>query len=293
MDKQCLTDPYYNPENYFAISQTGQGGHMKTPGKDYGAQTDTAWQILDALDVHVAVLDKSGVILHTNRAWDDFTAHNPLEDGSDPLHIGVGANYLEICRTASGTSSENAYTVYLGIKDVLAGKKRSFSLEYPCHSPLEQRWFFMKASPLRGIRSKHVAVVHTNVTLLKRAEFEIQRKTLELSKALEHIENFARQLKSTLALETFIGSAKRHVNEPDAGETGNEGAEEVKRLKRLSRREQEVLLALARGERNADIARRLSLSAKSVSTYRSRVLEKLNARTTADLVTLMTRIEAM
>ena len=57
----------------------------------------------------------------------------------------------------------------------------------------------------------------------------------------------------------------------------------------LSKREAEVLRGLIRGERNAAIAQRLGISAKTVSTYRLRLFEKLNVESNAGLVTFATR----
>jgi len=53
---------------------------------------------------------------------------------------------------------------------------------------------------------------------------------------------------------------------------------------RLSDREHEVLRLLTAGKTVSDIANELSLSVKTVSTYRSRLVEKLGVRTTSDLV---------
>jgi two-component system, NarL family, invasion response regulator UvrY len=53
---------------------------------------------------------------------------------------------------------------------------------------------------------------------------------------------------------------------------------------RLSRREFEVLRLLASGKTVSEVADMLSLSDKTVSTYRGRLLLKLQLRTTADLV---------
>jgi two-component system, NarL family, invasion response regulator UvrY len=53
---------------------------------------------------------------------------------------------------------------------------------------------------------------------------------------------------------------------------------------RLSDREYQVLRLLAVGKTTTEIANELSLSVKTVSTYRTRLLEKLNARSTADLI---------
>lgn len=52
----------------------------------------------------------------------------------------------------------------------------------------------------------------------------------------------------------------------------------------LSTRELEVLCLYATGVAPADIAQRLKISAKTVSTYRTRILEKLVLDTTADLI---------
>jgi DNA-binding NarL/FixJ family response regulator len=55
-------------------------------------------------------------------------------------------------------------------------------------------------------------------------------------------------------------------------------------LSRLSQREREVLQLLAEGRTGAQIAERLSLSQKTVETYRARLVEKLGIRDVAGLV---------
>ncbi|MBZ5586329.1 MAG: response regulator transcription factor [Acidobacteriia bacterium] len=52
----------------------------------------------------------------------------------------------------------------------------------------------------------------------------------------------------------------------------------------LSAQEFKVLLALAAGRRTGEIAAELTLSAKTVSTYKRRALDKLGLKSTADLV---------
>jgi two-component system, NarL family, invasion response regulator UvrY len=52
----------------------------------------------------------------------------------------------------------------------------------------------------------------------------------------------------------------------------------------LSAREHDVLLAFAAGRRMSEIAAEFSLSIKTVSTYKRRILDKLHLRSTADLV---------
>lgn len=57
----------------------------------------------------------------------------------------------------------------------------------------------------------------------------------------------------------------------------------------LSDRELQVFLRLARGESVSDIAEHLHLSVKTISTYRSRVTEKLNVSSNAELATYALR----
>jgi two-component system invasion response regulator UvrY len=52
----------------------------------------------------------------------------------------------------------------------------------------------------------------------------------------------------------------------------------------LSSREFEVMLFIARGKRPSEIASELHLSVKTVSTYRSRILEKMNFKSNADIM---------
>jgi DNA-binding NarL/FixJ family response regulator len=61
-----------------------------------------------------------------------------------------------------------------------------------------------------------------------------------------------------------------------------DGAEDL--LSKLSQREREVLQLLAEGRTGAQIAERLSLSQKTVETYRARLVEKLGIRDLAGLV---------
>jgi DNA-binding NarL/FixJ family response regulator len=57
----------------------------------------------------------------------------------------------------------------------------------------------------------------------------------------------------------------------------------------LSEREFQIFCKLASGSAVSEIARELSLSVKTVSTYRSRVLEKMNFRSNADMTSYAVR----
>lgn len=59
--------------------------------------------------------------------------------------------------------------------------------------------------------------------------------------------------------------------------------EDVPAHELLSEREFQVFLKLAKGETAGDIAKSLSLSVKTVSTYRTRLMEKMNLASNSDL----------
>jgi DNA-binding NarL/FixJ family response regulator len=54
----------------------------------------------------------------------------------------------------------------------------------------------------------------------------------------------------------------------------------------LTRREREVMVMLCAGQRVSDIATRLSLSIKTISTHKVRLMDKLNVKNNADLIKL-------
>jgi DNA-binding NarL/FixJ family response regulator len=64
---------------------------------------------------------------------------------------------------------------------------------------------------------------------------------------------------------------------------GLDGSGENPRHATLSEREFQIFCRLAEGVSITEIARQLTLSVKTVSTYRTRLLEKMGFRTNADL----------
>ncbi len=243
-----------------------------------------ALKIVDELDINIAVLDHTGVIIATNLAWRKFAANNGATEGGFPLNIGEGSNYLDICRHASGPSSEGAVCVYEGIRAVLDGKSKSFYQEYPCHSPDRKRWFSMKVSPLPSTKPREVAVLHEDITDRMVAMMASQSRERMLSNALSQLQTLASDINNYLNLPR-----SRVPIVTTIASSGNT-AEGEELLRTLSMRELEVLQGLIRGERNGSIAQRLDLSVKSVSTYRSRILNKLKLDSNADLVAFSSKV---
>lgn len=116
--------------------------------------------IIDALPEHIAVVDVAGKIIMINAAWRRFAKAN----GDKNLkHSGVGANYLDVCQTGRHEDGAIASAAADGLRAVLEGTSQMFTLEYPCHSPKEKRWFVMNAAPVIG-QEFGAVVSHVNVT---------------------------------------------------------------------------------------------------------------------------------
>ena len=122
--------------------------------------------LLNALPAHIAMLDHQGIIVSVNSAWGRFAGEDVLQ-GSE---YGVGVNYLHFCANARGEHSSEARQVAEGIRSVLDGGAKGFSIEYPCHSPAEQRWFLLTVTPLAGDGPNGAVVMHLDVTAQRQAE---------------------------------------------------------------------------------------------------------------------------
>jgi PAS domain S-box-containing protein len=135
--------------------------------------------ILDALPAHVALLDADGVIVAVNAAWHNFAEANGFAAGKDDL----GSNYLAVCERAGGPGQADAQHAAHGIHTVITGARACFALEYPCHSPLQNRWFELRVTPIEGGRPGGVVVMHVNITSRRIAEGEseeLQRQFADL-----------------------------------------------------------------------------------------------------------------
>jgi DNA-binding NarL/FixJ family response regulator len=96
----------------------------------------------------------------------------------------------------------------------------------------------------------------------------------EVLAAIGAVAGGGKYVTSALASELARGVERGGVSEPH---------------ERLSAREFEVFRLIAKGDSATAIARRLNLSVKTISTYRSRILEKTGFRSNADIVSYAIR----
>jgi len=165
------------------------------PGKSISASGDQlARTILDSLSAHVAILDEKGFILETNLAWKQFAEANQIQMRPDTREV----NYLEICDSADGYSADESSSVARGIRDVMAGRSEEFVLDYPCHSPTEKRWFYMRVTRAAGAGPHRIVVSHENITALKLAEERLRRSEKALWSEKQKLEDANTALKVLL-----------------------------------------------------------------------------------------------
>ncbi len=139
---------------------------------------------LNSLVPSIAILDGDGKILDVNNAWARFAEENRCNTPRN----GIGANYLDVMRQAAISDEPDAQLIFDGIEAVLNGNLQKYEVEYPCHSPTEQRWFSMNASPLDTTRGGAV-VSHTDITTRRKTEKALrdsEKKLLRWNEELEY-----------------------------------------------------------------------------------------------------------
>ncbi|NIF40136.1 response regulator transcription factor [Burkholderia sp. Tr-862] len=193
---------------------------------------------------------------------------------SDPLRcLGIealvlGAGIADACDFASSTrdlaekmrrlESYAAAVIDLDLNDApafdLIGRIRSLS---PAMGVLALDLAAGADRTVRALRSGATGVVGAQAT------------RAEILDALRAVAAGVRFVQAS-SLTTLINQISGQASEPSHED--------------LSNREYQTLCMLARGLRLVDVAGELSISVKTASTYRSRLLEKLQLRTNADLI---------
>jgi PAS domain S-box-containing protein len=139
--------------------------------------------ILNALRAHVALLNGEGLIVSVNEAWRHFDNDNALQGSG----YEIGENYLEICDRTHGEDSADAHQVAAGIRSVLDGSARNFSIEYPCHTPAEQQWFQLTATPLAAEHPHGAVVMHLDITQQRLAKNELRESKRRFGDMLDNV----------------------------------------------------------------------------------------------------------
>jgi hypothetical protein len=168
-----------------------------------------AEQMIDGIPAQVALIDADGVIRAINEHWRNFASDN----GYGHASYGLGTSYVHTCERADGDYSAEANVVARGLRDVLRGVVNQFQLVYPCHSPIERRWFRMIATPTP--RGSGAVVCHFNITPEMLSEEREVLIRIRLEQKLTDIEKNIRNYfdKEILDLNEMSNEADQAVEE--------------------------------------------------------------------------------
>lgn len=153
--------------------------------EQFRQSAETQAAILSAIPAHIALIDPAGLIIAVNDSLRGFDTANLLP-GPDSR---VGGNYLAACDQNYGANSERGRAAAAGIRQVLHGETREFTLEYSCHSLDQQRWFRLIAAPLREGASAGAVLMQLDITRQKCAEKALRESEERFSELAEKIDD--------------------------------------------------------------------------------------------------------
>jgi PAS domain S-box-containing protein len=172
---------------------------------------------LNALPAHIAVIDRTGLIVLVNRAWTEFA----LANGGVPARgVAVGANYLDVCRgpATDPDSAACAREALEGLQAVLDGARSHFSMEYPCDSLTQQRWYVMDIAALDLEKRAGAIVSHLDISARKQAELGLSASEARFRAMFDHaavgiaeIAADGRWLRANAALLRIVGRSEEDL----------------------------------------------------------------------------------
>lgn len=159
-----------------------------------------ASRVLDALPLQVAILDRSGTIVHVNEAWRRQLASERSRAAEPSVDLDVGVNYLDDLDPLTELLGDAGSSLAAAIRSVIRGVLPSHSADLPTEVAAERRWFRLTAVPIRGDDGPDGAViVHLDITEQRAAEHERMQSNEQLAAAYYEAEAFAVGVAADLA----------------------------------------------------------------------------------------------
>ncbi len=188
----------------------------------YGEAEGFVLAALNAMSAHIAILDEEGYILQVNSAWTQYANTNGYQDSAQ----GIGQNYLKVCDNAAHNNSSDAGLVAQGIRAVMSYKLNEFYLEYPCHSPVERRWFIVRVTRFDWYGHIRLIVAHQNVTELKMGQVELEEIQARTQAILDNVVDGIITVDGQGNIET-ANRMTEHIFEYELGELRGKNIEQL------------------------------------------------------------------
>jgi PAS domain S-box-containing protein len=144
--------------------------------------SETQAAILNALPPNIILVNEKGKIIAVNESWKKLTLLNNL----GMPNYGVGYNYLAISEKATGVNKIDAGKIENGIRNVIQGNAKEFTMEYASLSGTD--WFQVVVSPLADKTLKGAVILHINITDRKLAEASLQQSEANLRSVFNNID---------------------------------------------------------------------------------------------------------
>ena len=137
---------------------------------------------MNALPPNIVLLNEAGKIVAVNESWKRFT----LENNLGVPKYGIDYSYIAISEKATGVDEVSGEKIANGIKEVIAGIKKEFSMEYSCYSKQKNVWFQIIVAPLTDKTKKGAVVLHIDITGRKLAEELLHQSEANLQTIFEN-----------------------------------------------------------------------------------------------------------
>ncbi len=151
---------------------------------------------LDALPARVCVIDETGRIIVTNKAWREFGEKiicGCPDCGSQPC---PDSHWIMPC-----WSHKTADEVSQAVQDMQAGKRTSFSIEYECHASDAARSFATHIACLPDCSPAMLLISHDDISERRRAEDAQHKSAKRLKRLGAHMESVREEQSAMIARE--------------------------------------------------------------------------------------------
>lgn len=138
-----------------------------------------AQELINCLTDGIIILDKLGTVICVNNVWSCFGSSN---GAGTFVNDFLGTNYLDVCDQVLGSDAKYANAMAVGIRAVMSNETPDFLLEYPCHSPVEKRWFVCRVTSFCHEDIFRILMTHEDITKAKLAEIELNFQNQEKEK---------------------------------------------------------------------------------------------------------------
>lgn len=130
----------------------------------------------------------------------------------------------------------------------------------------------------------HIKAMRAGIAVFMIADDRDIDRTVEAMR-LGASDVFVKPIQTERFIRAICDTLRRDIHV--AGWRNGEREVEIRGFTQLTRREREVLQLITNGQSNKEAGRELGISPRTIEVHRARVMEKLGARNTADLIRIV------